>query len=333
VETAKDGTTILGIDVGGTKIAGGVVDAQSGHALLSERVPTLAGEGGRSVLARALALARSLSDAAAAQGLPAPAAVGVGAGGQIDPATGSVVSATDVLPGWGGTRLRDAFEDALSLPVAVDNDVNALATGEGRFGAGKGYAHLVYLALGTGVGGALIVEGRLHHGASGAGGELGHLVLFPDGLPCTCGGRGCLEQYANGAALVRHWREAGDDAALRIEMNLPEEAPLAAVDGPQIAQTARRVPGGLAARAVGRTGEMLGLGLVSLANLFDPDRIIIGGGLAALGDALLEPARRVLGGRALPPVRACPVVPAALGADAAVIGAAALALGTIRRSC
>lgn len=320
---------LLGIDIGGTKIAGGLVDGQTGRVLLGERAPTWAHEGGTAVLERALALARVLTETAAKQKLPAPVAIGVGAGGQIDPRTGVVVSATDILPGWTGTPLRAAFENAFSLATVADNDVHALAVGEGRFGAGREVANLVYVALGTGVGGALVTDGRLHHGTHGAGGEIGHLVLFPDGLLCTCGGRGCLEQYTNGAALIRHWRDAGDDDALCADMGFPPNASLARVDGPQIAQAARRAPHGLAARAVARTGEMLGLGLVSLANLFDPDRIVIGGGLAQLGDPLLEPARRVLGERALPAARTCPVVFAALGSDAAVIGAAALALPPI----
>ena len=281
---------LLGIDIGGTKIAGGLVDMDAGRVLLRSRVPTEAEDGGPVVLRRALDLARSLVSQAREQGLGEPLAVGVGAGGQIDPVQGVVVSATDVLPGWAGTPLRQAFEDGLNLPTSVDNDVNALAVGEQRFGAGRGHNDLLYLALGTGVGGAIISGGRLHRGAHGSGGELGHLVLFPDGLPCTCGGRGCLEQYANGAAYARYRQEEGDDEA----------------------------------RAAYRLGEMLGLGLVSLANLFDPDRIIIGGGLADLGESLLEPARRVLRERALPGGRDCPVLPAALGPDASVIGAATL---------
>lgn len=300
---------LLGIDIGGTKIAGGLVDAAEGRVLLAERVPTRAEEGGAAVLARALALARALREGAAARGLAAPVAVGVGAGGQIDPETGLVVSATDVLPGWAGTPLRAAFAEALALPVAVDNDVNALAVGEGRFGAGKGYGNLVFLALGTGVGGAILVGGRLHHGAHGAGGEVGHLVLVPDGLPCTCGGRGCLEQYASGPALRRTFRALGGG---------DEDADLA--------EQARRDPDGPAARAIAGLGEWLGLGLASLVNVLDPDRVIVGGGLAALGDLLLDPARRVLEERALPALRRCPILPAALGSDASIIGAASLAL-------
>lgn len=306
---------LLGIDIGGTKIAGGVMDAETGRLVLQDRVPTLALEGGPAILKRALDLARTLLDAAATQGLPTPVAIGVGAGGQIDPEAGVVVFATDVLPGWTGTPLRAAFEEAFSLSTAVDNDVNALAAGESRFGAGQDFANLIYLALGTGVGGAIITNGRLYHGARGVGSELGHLVLVPDGLPCTCGGHGCLEQYVSGPALLRHFRAIGGDAAL------PDGVPLAAM--------ARHNPESHAARAIGLTGGLLGLGLVTLVNIFGPDRILIGGGLAALGDLLLNPARRVIQERALPGVRDCPVLPAALGPDASLIGAASLALSRI----
>jgi len=297
---------LLGIDIGGTKIAGGVVNAHDGTVLLRDRVATGAAEGGAAVLERALGLARTLLDTARAQGIDEPTAVGVGAGGQIDPETGVVVSATDLLPGWAGTPLRDAFEEGLDRDAFVDNDVNALAVGECRFGAGAGVRHLLFLALGTGVGGAVVLDGRLHHGARGVGGELGHLLLFPDG-----GDYVTLEDYASGAALVRHYRALGGEENW---------------DGVAVGAAAKSDPGSVAARAVARTGECLGIGLASLANIFDPDRFVIGGGLLDLGDLLLEPARRVLAERALPLVRDPPVVPAALGADAAVIGAACLAL-------
>jgi glucokinase len=304
--------TILGIDIGGTKIAGGLVDAATGAVLLHDRTPTLAAEGGAAVLARAVGLAQALAAEAAARGLTAPEAVGIGAGGQIDARTGVVLSATDILPGWAGTRLAEAFAGALGIPAAADNDVNALAVGECRFGAGRGFDNLVYLALGTGVGGAIISNGRLHYSRTGVSGELGHLILVPDGLPCSCGGRGCLEQYASGPALLRQYRALGGAA---IEG-----------DGTPLSALAERDPDGPAARAIALVGDLLGVGLVSLANVFGPDRIIIGGGLARLGDRLLDPARRVLAARALPAVRQTPVVTAALGPDASVVGAASLAL-------
>lgn len=304
--------TLLGIDIGGTKIAGGIVEIETGRVLLSERIPTGAREGGPAVLRRAIALGARLIAQTPTRGIAAPFAVGIGAGGQIDADAGIVLSATEILPAWAGTRLKDAFTEALGLPATADNDVNALAAGESRFGAGQGLANVVFLALGTGVGGGILSGGRLHRSARGVSGELGHLILYPDGRPCTCGGRGCLEQYVSGPALVQTFHELGGDPAL--------------TDGAPLGEMAQSHSNSVAAQAITRTGEALGLGLVSLANIFGPDRFIIGGGLAALGDRLLEPARRVLAERALRPVRDVPVLVAALGQEASIIGAAALAL-------
>lgn len=304
--------TLLGIDIGGTKIAGGVMDTATGQVLFQERVPTIATEGGPAVLERALDLARRLLGEAKRRGLTV-VGIGVGAGGQIDSGTGVVISATEILPGWTGTRIRDAFVDTLGIEsVHVDNDVNALAMGENRFGAGRGFSNLLYLALGTGVGGAIISGGRLHRSARGVSGEVGHLILDPGGLECTCGGRGCLEQYVSGPALLRHYK------ALTGGIGIAE--------GTSLRELAHMDPEGAAAHAIQRTGEMLGIGLVTLANIFGPDRIIIGGGLAALGAALIEPARTVLGARAMAPVRDVPIITAAGGADASIVGAASLAL-------
>lgn len=312
VRPASYQTILLGIDIGGTKIAAGLVDAATGKVLLSQRIPTHAQQGGDIVLERAIEMARILIGEGVVKNIPVPAAIGVGAGGQIEPSTGVVLSATDILPGWAGTPLLMLVEDAFGLPVAVDNDVNALAAGESRFGAGQNCANVVFLALGTGVGGAIIANGQLYHGSRGAGGELGHLILHPDGPAFGSDGeRGTLEYYTNGSALARYHTELGGDASL---------------DGPGIGIEARENSSGPAAQAVRRVGESLGLGLASLANLFDPDKFIIGGGMADLGDMLLDPARAVLAERALPLVRYTPIVCAALGADASIVGAATLAL-------
>jgi glucokinase len=312
-----DQTILLGIDIGGTKIAAGLVDAATGKVLLSQRIPTQASEGGEAVLERAIEMARTMVGEGVLKGIPLPSAIGVGAGGQIDPSTGVVLSATDILPGWAGTPLLMLIEEAFGLPVAVDNDVNALGSGESLFGAGQGCLNVVFLALGTGVGGAIITNGELYHGSRGAGGELGHLILYPDGPSYGSDGeRGTLEYYTNGAALVRCYAEAGGNPLL---------------DGLSIGTEARQDPNGPAAKAVQRVGEALGIGIATLANIFDPDKFIIGGGMAELGELLLEPARVVLMERGLPVVRYTPVVCAGLGPDASIVGAASLALSLADR--
>ena len=292
----------LGIDIGGTKIAGALVTSE-GRVTLSDRRPTPL-TGGGAILDMALALARALREAS-----PDPiSGSGLGTGGQVDTERGVIVSATDILPGWADTEVKASFEQAFGLPCSVDNDVNALAVGEARFGAGRGLPTVLYLALGTGVGGALLLRGRVHHGATWTGGEFGHLLLTTE----EAAPRKTLEDWASGPGLVQTYRElTGFDGE---------------VTGEAVGEEAARDPGGPAARAVARTGECLGFGLAGLANVLDPDLIVIGGGLAALGDALLDPARAVLRRHALPGPARCPVVPAALGPEAAVIGAAALGM-------
>ena len=298
-------TLYLGLDIGGTKIAGGLVTA-GGQVLVSRRVPTpLTGRG--DLLAALIDLARLLLAEAPAP----PAGIGIGTGGQVDSDRGVVVDASSLLPGWTGTDIRGAVQGAFGLPVFVDNDVNALAVGEARFGAAGGRATVVFLALGTGVGGALLLDGRVHHGAHWSGGEFGYVFLASD----EEARRKTLEEWAAGPALVQTWREStGSDVPMTAE---------------ELAADAIRVPDGPAAQAIRRTGEALGFGLAGLANALDPDLIVIGGGLAAVGDPLLEPARRILRQYGVPGAAQCSVVPAALGTNASLIGAACLAMGGV----
>ncbi len=295
-------TLFLGIDIGGTKIAGGLV-TEAGRVLHSGRVPTPR-TGGEAILEVVLGLARSLLAAS-----PEPVlSIGIGTGGQVDTERGVIVSATELLPGWAGTEVKAPFEEAFGLPTFVDNDVNALAVGESHFGTGLGLATVIFLALGTGVGGALLLNGRIHHGTHWSGGEFGHILLTTDGTAQ----RKTLEEYASGPGLVQTWRELSESEA--------------SMTGEKIAAEASSDPVGLAAQAVIRTAECLGFGLASLANALDPDMIVIGGGLAALGDALLDPARLILRQYALPGPAQCPVVLASLGPEAALVGAASLAM-------
>lgn len=295
-------TLYLGIDIGGTKIAAGLVSGD-GKVLHTSRRPTPL-TGGGAILKAALDLSRLLAREA-----PEPVVgIGLGAGGQVDAARGVVVSASDILPGWGGAAVKETLEAALGIPTFIENDVNALAMGESRFGAGRGSHAVVYLALGTGVGGALLHEGRVYHGAHSGGGEFGHILLRME----ESASRRSLEQFASGPGFVQNWREiTGSDAPMT---------------GEAIAAEASRETDGPAAQAVRRTGEYLGFGLVTLANALDPDLIVVGGGLVALGDRLLDPARRILQQYALPCPAECPIVPAALGANASLVGAASLAM-------
>ncbi len=304
----------VGIDIGGTKTAAGLVSSD-GRVVQREERPTPAEEGGSRVLAAAIDLATGFVQSSGV------AAIGIGAGGQIDSTQGVVVSATDLLPGWAGTDLRSAFAGTFGVPVFVDNDVNAHCLGECMFGVARGFSTVVFLALGTGVGGALILDGRIHHGAHWSGGEFGHILLSAsnDARVDLGGASGTLEAYASGPGLITTWRELTGRTD-------------AGVTGRDIAAEAAADPESYAARAITRTGEYLGFGLVSLANAIDPDIIVIGGGLCALGASLIDPAVAILKRHALPGPSRCRVVAASLGPDAGVVGAACLAMSGIGKS-
>lgn len=308
---------LLGVDIGGTKIAAGIVDGNTGRVLFSERTPTNAHEGGAVVLARSLDLARRVFES----GKVAIDAVGIGAGGQIDYRSGVVLSATDILPGWAGTRLAEAFAQEFGVPAFADNDVNAFAQGESRFGAGRtssagvGTAEAVYLALGTGVGGAIFSGGKLHRGKRGTGGELGHLTIC---------GEATLEARTSGARLAALYNEERKRQPVprnRGRNDLPEP-----VTGLAVGEAARRNPHSDAGEAVRLLGCDLGFGLTSLANILDTERIIIGGGLSDLGELLLAPARETFAEHVLPLYADTEIVAARLGKNSSVIGAACVAL-------
>jgi glucokinase len=303
---------VVGIDIGGTKIAGGIVTSD-GKVIAREETPTPIKDGGPRILQAAIEVAKSLVNSSSHK----IEAIGVGAGGQIDTTKGLVYSATDVIPGWKGIRITEAVTAALDIPSAVDNDVNVLALAENRFGAARQFPNgtVVFLALGTGVGGALLSNGVVHHGAHWSGGEFGHILLTmdPNARRDTGGAIGTLEAYCSGPGLVQTWRElTGNNDST--------------VTGHDVVKDAEKNPNGPGSQAINKTGQCLGFGLVTLANALDPDLIVIGGGLSEVGDALLEPARKILKQHALPGPATCPVVLAQLGIDAAIVGAASLVM-------
>ncbi len=302
----------IGIDIGGTKIAAGIVSYQ-GEVLDKKHCPTPVKLGGPKILEDAIALTAALLWGTSRK----IDGIGIGAGGQIDVEKGLVYSATDLLPGWRGLHITDSFIKQFGLKSVVDNDVNVLALGESCFGAAVGLKKgtIVFLALGTGVGGAILVNGSLIHGSNWSGGELGHILLSmePNARKDGGGAVGTLEAYCSGLGLVQTWRELTGN-------NDPN------ITGEDVVADANKNPGGPGTIAITKTGEYLGYGLVSLANALDPSLIIIGGGLGTLGDALLSPAREILKSRALPGPSKCPIVQAKLGVDAPIIGAASLVM-------
>jgi glucokinase len=315
----KSKSIAIGVDLGGTKMRAALVN-EHGRILRRLERPTLAEEGASFVMQRMLDLIRDIISDSPLQ-FREIKGIGVGSAGQIDPWSGTVLSATPNLPGWGGMPLAELVRGAFGLPVCVDNDANAAAWGEKQFGAGQGVAHLICITIGTGIGGGLIVDGQLYHGATGVAGEIGHLTVNLDGPPCNCGSFGCLEAYAAAPAIVARAQKAVRAGA---ETALTQVNKLGDITVPLIAQAAAKGDP-LASQIMQETGRYIGAGLAGLVNVLNPERIVIGGGVAQAGDSLLKPIERTVRARAMPiAAEVLQVVQAQLGEDAGVIGAAAL---------
>jgi glucokinase len=286
---------VVGVDVGGTKIAGAVV-ARDSSLLASATLPTpVAG-------AELVAAVADVVDRLRAESGEELLAVGVGVPSLIDTRTGRVRMSANV--DLSDIDLTAVLRDRLGVPIVLDNDANLAALGEHRVGAGREHGDIVMLTVGTGVGGGIIAGGKVFRGGSGTGAELGHMVVQADGPPCqrNCPNRGCLETMCSGTAIAR---DAGMPA---------EEVVRRAFQGDVVALA-----------VLDRAGRYLGVGLANLANIFNPDAFVIGGGVGAAGDLMLGPAIQEYRTRALPPNAEAQVVPAALGSRAGAIGAGLLA--------
>jgi glucokinase len=305
----------IGVDLGGTKMAVGVLDRDR-RVLYRSTAPSV-GLHQNEVLAT---LERELQAALAAR--PDAAAIGLGIPATIDRARGVAINAVNL--DLVDVPIRDIVSEQIGLPAFVDNDGNVAALAEHRFGAARGATDVVLLTIGTGIGGGLILEDRPYRGSTGAGAELGHIVIDKDGPRCqgNCPNHGCVEALASGHALARDGAAAAEhepDSALGRLLAAGEP-----IDGKSVTDAA--LAGDRLAREVVATiGRNLGVALASLANIFDPDVIVIGGGVSVVGELMLGPARDELRGRALPPMNERPVRGAELGPDAGMIGAAALA--------
>ena len=309
---------VLGIDIGGTKLAAGVVDAD-GKMLERGEVPTLAHEGLKPVLERIVGLGRDLLARAAAQKEPVQR-IGIGCAGPVDLKAGKVFNPPN-LPGWSEVSLVRHIESALGLPAVLENDANAAALGEFRYGAGRGARSLVYFTVSTGIGGGIILDGKVWHGLKDAAGEVGHMTVCPDGPVCGCGNRGCLEAMASGPSIARRAREAvaaGRPTRLR-EISKPTSADVVC-----LAQA-----GDVVAREVwDEAVRYLGIGVAAAITILAPERIVLGGGVTKAGDFLFEPLRAEVRRRVkLVPVESVSILPAALGPDVGILGAAAVAMG------
>lgn len=312
----------IGVDIGGTKIAAGLVDEDG--AVRGWHRRSTPGHDVQLVEDRIIGAVAALRAAATGR-RQAVVAVGVGAAGFVSAGGARVLFAPHLA--WRDEPLQQALQERIDLPVYVDNDANGAAWAEARFGAGRGESRLVCVTLGTGIGGGIVIDGRLERGRYGLAGEFGHMVVVPGGHRCECGNRGCWEQYASGRAL-------GREARALLASGSPSAQPLLDRAGGDPAQltgevvTQAATDGDPAAgELVTEVGEWLGAGLANLAAALDPGTFVVGGGVAAAGDLLLEPARaafaRTLTGRGhRPPAR---IVAAERGPLAGVVGMADLA--------
>ncbi len=309
------GIETIGADLGGTNLAVGVMG--DGEAALWEDQVASGGYSQEQVIDL---LVREVERARRAR--PAVAAVGLGIPARIDFEKGYAIDTVNL--DFDEFPVRDLVAESTGMSTYVDNDGNVAMMAEALFGAAKGARHALMLTLGTGVGGGIWIDGRTYRGTSGAAAELGHTVVEIDGPRCqgNCPGRGCIEAFASGTGIAKLGKQAAEDE--------PDSA-LGLIDAAGGSITAREVNEAatagdpVAIGVVAKVGHYLGTALVSLANIFEPEVIVLGGGAMAFGDLLLEPVRREVAERALSPMNRTPVVAATLGPAAGMIGAAALA--------
>jgi glucokinase len=308
------GSETIGVDLGGTKMLIGVL-TDTDPLYVQREAST-----GQTEDELVELLVREVTEARDAR--PDAVAVGLGIPATIDHDKGCAVAAVN-LP-LSDLPLRDIVSERVGLPVFVDNDGNVAAYAEYLYGAAQGMPHLVMLTVGTGIGGGLVLNGEIYRGSTGAGAELGHIVIQADGPPCqgNCPNHGCVEALASGTALGREGRAAAESSPESAIGKMLAEG--REVDGHAVTEAAL-AGDEVAVGVFDLIGTRLGVACASLANVFQPNAIVVGGGVIAAGDLLLEPARRELRERALNPMNKTPILEATLGNDAGMIGAAAMA--------
>jgi glucokinase len=316
---------VLGVDLGGTKFAVGAMTADGSRQFGFASGPTNADQPADDVVARMGALANQVIEKTLRETGGRRAdfiGAGIGAPGPLRRTDGVVVVAPNL--GWHDYPLRDRLAAHLGLPTTLDNDANCATLGETWIGAARGAKNVVGLTIGTGIGGGLVFDGRLHHGSSDVAGEIGHTTIETEGRRCKCGNYGCLEAYASGPAIAERVREALERGA---ESILPGLAGSSAAITAAHVYNAAREGDALAREVVRDTARYLGAGIANLLNLFNPDVVVLAGGVTAAGDELLTPLRMEARRRAFKPAMdAVRIVPGELGSRAGVVGAVAVAV-------
>jgi glucokinase len=302
------------VDLGGTNLRTALLSSE-GDILDKRKEATYASDGWKKVVQRLIQNIGRQKEIATRQGLSV-AAVGVGAPGVILVEKGIVVKSPN-FPDWNNLPLKDELESVLSLPVTIENDANAAALGEQWRGAGRGIGSMILLTLGTGVGGGIVLDKQIWHGADGMAGEIGHMTIIPDGRQCGCGNTGCLEMYASARGIVQSYRDAGGASETAMQ---PE------ITSVQVYQEASD-GNARAVKVMRDMGRILGIGIANLINIFNPEMVVIGGGVKEAWPLFIDTARAEIRKRAFEvPAERTKIVPSELGDDAGMVGAAAAAL-------
>ncbi|MCL5076223.1 MAG: ROK family protein [Chloroflexi bacterium] len=311
---------VLAVDLGGTQLRVALVGAD-GQITFRYNTLTKAEEGLEAVLERIYTV---ITQGLLAAGNGGVTSIALSVPGPVNPYSG-VIFRPPNMPGWDEVPLKQLVEQRFHLPTHIGNDANVAALGEHRFGAGQGIAHLIYLTVSTGIGGGVISNGQLLLGYGGFAAEPGHMTIDRNGPICGCGNVGCLEALASGTAIARHAKERllkGEDSRLRAVL----DAGLEQISAELVAEAAK-AGDGLALTVIEEAATNLGIGVVNLVHIFNPQLIIIGGGVARAGDLLFEPVRRIVRERTMRIFqKELDIVPAALGDDVCLLGAATLAL-------
>lgn len=319
---------ILGIDLGGTKIGTGIVNIH-GKVLTSDYQPTEAIQGQDAVIQRMIDGVYRVLDQAQVN-IQDIDSIGIGSPGPLDIPKGLLTEPPN-LPTWHNVPLRQILEDRLGRPTFLENDANAAAIGEYLYGAGQGTRHMVYVTVSTGIGGGLILNGQIYHGVSGGAGEIGHMTVMPLGPHCGCGNRGCLEALASGTAIAREGQELVNRGVPTLIAEIVKDAPYS-VSAINVVQAMQRGDA-YANEIISQAMHYLGIGMANLVNLFNPEMIVIGGGLSNLRNDLLDPVRRAIKLRAYPSSAVQVTVKLArLGAEVGIVGAAGAALMAARKT-
>ncbi len=312
----------LAVDIGGTQIRVALID-EGGRIVAREAARTLARQGREDVVERLMA---ALEKACARAGKAAIVGVGLSMPGPIDPQTGIIYNPPN-LPGWDGYSLKPELESRFPFPAVFGNDANLAALAEHAYGAGRGHTDMIYLTISTGIGGGIIADGKLYAGYRGFSGELGHMTIDPDGPRCNCGNHGCLEAMASGTAVARMARERLSAGRTSSMLDMAQGS-LEDVDA-QIVAEAAEAGDALALEIMSEAANNLGIGIVSLLHIFDPEIVVLGGGMSQSFDLLLPGIVRQTELRGMAHVKGRqPVVKTALGDDVGLLGAAALAFRT-----